>query len=370
VKSSSTHPLFVLMAVMAIGGALIGIKQRAPEVLPWIFALAGVGMIYRFWAVSQEDAAARGEGLVDHEVLRKMRLRDYGSWIKENVRGQDEAVDLIVHSIQRGLELARPGRSLGSFLLVGPTGTGKTFLAQMTAMALWPEKEPVVLRMNQFKDPHDLQGLLGAAGGAETGSLTGALLEDPYRVVLLDEIDKCHPEVLHGLFEALDGGRVRDRSSSKMVDFSGCVFFATCNAGAERLRALKSDDASSFAARARDALMKEGGFEKAFLARFSEIVLMDALAPIHIAEIACLQIAKQWREQGIVVSYLSPELLARAVALNAEFGEYGVRQLTRCLRRMMDPLLEEARRKGSSAVSLGLDPHTGGAVLGLARERP
>jgi len=370
VKSSSTHPLFVLMAVMAIGGTLIAVKQRAPEALPWIFALAGVGMIYRFWAVSREDAAARGEGLVDHEVLRKMRLGDYGSWIKENVRGQDAAVDLIVHSIQRGLELARPGRSLGSFLLVGPTGTGKTFLAQMTAMALWPEKEPVILRMNQFKDPRDLQGLLGAAGGAETGSLTGALLEDPYRVVLLDEIDKCHPEVLHGLFEALDGGRVRDRSSSKMVDFSGCVFFATCNAGAERLRALKNDDASSFAARARDALMKEGGFEKAFLARFSEIVLMDALAPLHIAEIACLQIAKQWREQGIVVSYLSPELLARAVALNAEFGEYGVRQLTRCLRRMMDPLLEEARRKGSSAVSLGLDPHTGGAVLGLARERP
>ncbi|UPT73497.1 MAG: AAA family ATPase [Elusimicrobiota bacterium] len=369
-KSGSTHPLFIMMAVVALGGALLTVHQRAPELLPWVFAAAAAGMIWRFWAVSRDDAAARGEGQVDHEALRRMRLRDYAPWIKENVRGQDAAVDLIVPAIQRGLELARPGRSLGSFLLVGPTGTGKTFLAQMTAMALWPEKEPVILRMNQYKDPQDLQGLLGALGGADTGSLTGAVLEDAMRVVLLDEIDKCHPDVLHGLFEALDGGRVRDRSTSKLVDFSGCVFFATCNAGAERLRALKAADPKSFAAKSRDALVKDSGFEKAFLARFGEIVLMDALAPIHVAEIACLQIAKQWREQGIEVAYLSPELLARAVALNAEFGEYGVRQLARCLRRLMDPLLEEARQKGTSEVSLGYDRATQAGTLLLARERP
>ncbi|MBI5246725.1 MAG: ATP-dependent Clp protease ATP-binding subunit [Elusimicrobia bacterium] len=368
-KANTPHPLFIMMAVVALGGALLTVKQRAPEFLPWIFVLAAIGMIYRVWAVQSEDAAARGEGQVDHEALRRMRLGDYGSWIKENVRGQDPTVDLIVHAIQRGLELARPGRSLGSFLLVGPTGTGKTFLAQMTAMALWPEKEPVVLRMNQFKDPQDLQGLLGVLGGADTGSLTGALLEDPCRVVLLDEIDKCHPDVLHGLFEALDGGRVRDRSSSKMVDFSGCVFFATCNAGAERLRALKAAAPAAFAAKARDTLIKDAGYEKAFLARFSEIVLMDALAPLHVAEIACLQIAKQWREQGIEVGYLSPELLAKAVALNSEFGEYGVRQLARCLRRLMDPLLEQARRQGTKVVSLGFDPAKGAAVLMLPSER-
>lgn len=369
-NSSSTHPLFIVMAVVALGGALITIHQRAPEFLPWIFAAAAIGMLWRLWAVQRDDAAARGEGQVDHEELRKMRVRDYAPWIKENVRGQDAAVDLIVPAIQRGLELARPGRSLGSFLLVGPTGTGKTFLAQMAAMALWPEKEPVILRMNQYKDPQDLQGLLGALGGADTGSLTGALLEDAMRVVLLDEIDKCHPDVLHGLFEALDGGRVRDRSSSRMVDFSGCVFFATSNAGAERLRALKAGDPSHFAEKARDVLSKDAGFDKALLARFHDIVLMDALAPIHVAEIACLQIAKQWREQGIEVAYLSPELLARAVALNAEFGEYGVRQLARCLRRLMDPLLEEARRRGSSAVSLGYDRSTGSGTLMLASERP
>lgn len=364
------QPLFIVMAVVGIGGALLSVSQRAPQALPWIFGFAALGMIYRFWAVQQDDAAQRGEGLVDHELLRKMRLRDYGSWIKENVRGQDSSVDVIVHSIQRGLELARSGRGLGSFLLVGPTGTGKTFLAQMTGMALWPEKEPVIIRMNQLKDASDLQALLGATGGEETGSLTGALLEDPCRVVLLDEIDKCHPDVLHGLFEALDGGRIRDRSTSKMVDFSGCVFFATCNSGAERLREIKAANPDKFAAHARDALVKDAGFEKAFLARFSEILLMDALAPLHIAEIACLQIAKQWREQGIEVGYLSPELLARVVVLNAEFGEYGVRQLSRCLRRLMDPLVEEARQRGSSVVSLGFDPATGGAMLMLAAERP
>jgi ATP-dependent Clp protease ATP-binding subunit ClpA len=352
------HPLIVAMAVIGLGGVVFGVYERAPWLIPWILLLSAAGMVIRALMVRGEERAYRGDGNVDHDALRAMDFARYGDWLKENVRGHDRVVDVVVQTIQRGLKLTQTGRSPASFLLVGPTGTGKTFLALMTAKALWPEKEPVVLRMNQLKSPGDVSLLLGTSGhsGPESeGTLTRAIAEDPHRVILLDEIDKCHPEVLHALFDALDGGKGRDKSSGRTVDFSGCVFFATCNAGVESLRALAGSDAQAYVAKARDALARDAGFDKSFLARFSEILLMDELPPRHIAEIACLLIGKQWREQGVEVRYITPEFLASAVKANEEFHSYGVRQLAHCVRRMTDGLLDDARRRGLTSAALGVD---------------
>lgn len=362
------HPLYMMMAIVALGGGLWSLHQHLPEALPWVFVAGLVGTIVRVLYLRREDAHARGEGQVDHRSLRERRVEVYRDWIKGNVRGQDAAIDSVVDALKRGLELAGPGRSPGSFLLVGPTGTGKTFLATIVAQALWPEKEPIVLHMNQYKSPGDVAAILGSPSRHDD-ALMSAVREDACRVVLLDEIDKCHPEVLHALFGPLDGRLSRDMDQGTMVDFSGCVFFATCNAGAAGLRALRASGAPDFASKAREVLAREGGFERALLARFSEIVLMDTLAPMSVAEIACLHISKQWREQGIEVAYLAPELLARAVKLNSEFGEYGVRQLAHCLRRLTDPLLDEARKNGSSRVAMGLDAPSGAAKLMPAWER-
>jgi ATP-dependent Clp protease ATP-binding subunit ClpC len=242
----------------------------------------------------------------------------------------------------------------------------------MSASFLWPDREPLVLNMNQYKSPNDVSALMGwsgADGQGTEGALTGGIAATPHRVVLLDEIDKCHPEVLHGLLEILDGGRCRDKASGKLVDFSGCVFFATCNAGVESLRQLVGVEAQSYVAKARDVLAREAGFDKSFLARFSEILLMDTLAPVHIAEIACLLIAEQWREQGVEVSYIAPEILAAAVKANEEFGQYGVRQLALSVRRMTDGLLDVARRRGLKQASLGMDALGAAALVDVKAAR-
>jgi len=362
---SPLHPLILAMIVVGILGALLGIHQNSPAAIPWICAAAALGMILRVWLLAREkEALAEGTtGLVDHKALRAKDFSLYGDWLKENVRGHDAAVEVVTRTINRGLQLSRPGRSLGSFLLVGPTGTGKTFLSLMASKALWPDKEPVVLRLNQCKDPSDVRLLLGAAGSDIAGLLSQPVLDDPHRVVVLDEIDKCHPEVLHCLFDALDGGRCRDKASGRTVDFSGCVFFATCNSGTESLRILKGLEHDAYVAKARDVLAREAGFEKSFLARFTEILLLDTLPVVHIAEIACLLITKQWREQGMEISYIAPEFLAQVIRANNEFASYGVRQLAHCVRRMTDPLLEKARRRGDSRVCLGLAPSGEAALL-------
>ena len=155
--------------------------------------------------------------LADYEKLAATDLTRFAPWLKQNVRGQDETVDAVVSGLQRNLSLARAGRTLGAYMLVGPTGTGKTFLAQLIAQALYPDSEPVIIRMNQYKHADDVFTLLGPPPGSPGyevgGSLTRPVLENPFRVIVLDELEKAHRDLQHCLYDILDspvaGKRVR-----------------------------------------------------------------------------------------------------------------------------------------------------------------
>ena len=139
-----------------------------------------------------------------------------------------------------------------------------------------------------------------------------------------------------------------------MVDFSGCVFFATCNAGVEALRKIESEhrDQASTIGRRREALVEAAGFDRAFLARWNGIYLMDELSSLHVAEVACLQFARYWRDFGIEVRHAAPEIILEAVVRNEEFKQYGVRQLSAFIRERTSNAIAEARRSGVKTVKL------------------
>jgi ATP-dependent Clp protease ATP-binding subunit ClpC len=220
--------------------------------------------------------------------------------------------------------------------------------------------------MNQYKTPNDVQTLLGPPPGMPGyevgGSLTRPVLVNPKRVVILDELEKAHPDLHHCLFDILDAAASREKSSGKEVDFSQCVFFGTSNAGVDTLRKLRQQidptkEPALWLGQSRDALVDNAGFDRAFLARWSHIILMDELSPYHVAEIVCLQLARYWRDYGIELTYTSPEILLDTVAKNVEFKQYGVRQLENYLKQTTNSAIVQARTSGFSKVRLEAGPN-------------
>lgn len=299
---------------------------------------------------------------IDYAKLARIDLLSSAGWIKENLRGHDRVVDDLVDTIQQELSLSNPGRVLSSFLLLGPTGTGKTFLAQLVAQALYPDSEPLLLRMNQLKHADDVFTLIGSppgrAGYEMGGSLTRPVIQNPYRVVIFDELDKCHPDLYDCLYDILDTAQCREKSSGKTVDFSGCVFFGTCNSGVEQVRAvLKQNDTEEVrATKIRDALACTTSFQKAFLARWTRVEMMDELKSLNVAEVALLQLRRYWQDFGIELTYVAPQLLLDAVEKNEEFRAYGVRQLSAYIRRQTNQAISQARHAKITQVHLDVSP--------------
>ena len=365
------HPLFTLMVVLGIVTGLYSVYNILPVSMPLLFVCSLAGFFIRLNQFLHEEKKQKdASAAIDFHKLRAKQVSFFADWIKENVRGHDPVTDHIVGHIQQGLAVAAPGQVLGAFLLPGPTGTGKTFLAEIIAKALYKESEPVLLSMSQYKSAQDVFTLIGPPPGYQGyeigGSLTRPVLENPYRVIILDEFEKAHLDVQHCFYDILDNAQCYEKSSGKKVHFGACVFFATCNSGVDALRKIwkETPDHALRTGRAREAMAREG-FERPLLARFTDILLMDQLSPVEIAEVACLQIAKHWRQYGIEVEYTSPEVLVEAIRRNVEFQDYGVRQLAGLIRDITTPSIEEARRIGSTRVRLELDKKTGQVTVSI-----
>ena len=382
-ESTAQNPFMLVLVAVSIAGAIFGLNAVNHWFAPALFLLACVDMAVLAWQQAQEAKRERQEiDAVDYNKLAATDLARYAPWLKENVRGQEVAVDSVLASLQRNLNLARPGHTLGAFFLVGPTGTGKTFLAQLIAQSLYPESEPLILRMNQYKHADDVFTLLGPPPGSPGyevgGTLTRPVLENPRRVVIFDELEKAHRDLQHCLYDILDTAGCHEKSSGRFVDFSGCAFFATCNAGVEPLRKLRAElatrdggsaDPAAWLGRSRDVLVDAAGFDRAFLARWSEIVLMDELSPLHVAEVAVLQLVKHWRDYGIEVRHAAPELILEAVERNEEFKQYGVRQLGAYVQARTNDAIAKARSGGARVVELVVRPGVGLDVVAIAEPR-
>lgn len=370
--SQQQNPIYLVSMYLGLILALFFVLKTFPMVAPIFVVVATSILIYKFIQYRTADKAANRSSKTDLERINRRNIIQYAPWLKENVRGHDQIVDLVLHQLQQNLYLANEHRTLGAYFFVGPTGTGKTFLAELTAQALFPQTKPLVLRMNQYKHSSDVLTLLGPPAGHSGhevgGTLTRPVLEEPCRVIILDEIDRCHKDVLDCLYNILDTAQCVEKSSGKIVSFNRCIFFATSNAAVEELRQvdLRGKNVAYMHSKFREVLAENSDMDKAFLARWDGVFFMDTLKSMSVAEIACLQISKHWKQFGMEVIYTAPELIVQTVKSNQEFKEFGVRQLANYIKMSTDGHITRAKMKGIQKVRLEVDDKTKQIVVRAA----
>jgi ATP-dependent Clp protease ATP-binding subunit ClpC len=275
--------------------------------------------------------------------------------------GQDEAVCAVSRAVRRGRAgLKDPRRPVGSFLFLGPTGVGKTELAKALAEFLFDDEDAMVrIDMSEYRERHTVSRLIGAPPGyvgyEEGGQLTEAIRRRPYSVVLLDEVEKAHPEVFNILLQVMEDGRLTD-SQAHVVDFRNAVLIMTSNVGTSLVEAAGEMGLKALTAAADDAhrsdyeRMKSGVLEKLkqtfrpeFLNRVDEVIVFQALTQEEVTQIVDLllgRVARQLRDQGLslVVEAGAKEFLAR----EGFDRNLGARPLRRAIQRYIEDPLSDA----------------------------
>ncbi len=287
--------------------------------------------------------------LTEEERDRLLRLE---SQLENRVIGQDEAVTAVAEAVRRSRAgLADPNRPVGSFLFLGPTGVGKTELARALAETLFGDQDRMVrLDMSEYSERHTVSRLVGAPPGyigyGEAGQLTEAVRRRPYAVVLLDEIEKAHPDVFNVLLQVLDDGRLTD-SEGRTVSFRNAVLIMTSNVGSDLIGKGRQTigfggDEASAGAGVTDALMRElrQVFRPEFLNRIDAIIMFRQLESEHLRQIVELlleQTKRRLHAQDVTV-----EFTPAAIDWIAERGyepEFGARPMRRAIQRDVDSRL-------------------------------
>ena len=313
------------------------------------------------------DVVARWTGIPIQRLLagERQKLLELDQRLEERVIGQSDAVAAVAAAIRRARAgMKDPRRPVGSFLFLGPTGVGKTELAKALAGQLFDEEESMVrLDMSEFMERNAVARLLGAPPGyvgyEEGGQLTEAVRRRPYALLLLDEVEKAHPDVFNVLLQVLDDGRLSD-SQGRTVDFRHTVVVMTSNLASRAIlesarqdREAGSSDSSALDVAVDEALGRH--FRPEFLNRIDEVIRFQPLGLDDLGKIVRLQLADLamlLREQGLELR-VDEAVIEALVSLGHE-PEYGARPLRRVLRRRLEnPLateLLEERFSGAQAV--------------------
>ncbi|MCI4364296.1 MAG: AAA family ATPase, partial [Thermoplasmata archaeon] len=295
--------------------------------------------------------------------------------------GQDEAVETVARAVRRSRSgLADPNRPMGAFLFIGPTGVGKTELAKALAAFLFKsEKALVRIDMSEYMEKHTVARLIGAPPGyvgyEEGGQLTEAVRTRPYTVILLDEIEKAHPDVVNVLLQLLDEGRLTD-GQGRTVDFRNTLVIMTSNLGTDRLRPEQKPEEQR-------AIVEEAVrqyFRPEFINRLDDVVVFHPLAEKEIEAIVGLQlaqVAERLRDRRITIH--ATEGAKRKLAADGFDPQYGARPLKRTIQRLVvDPLTAQLlagevkdasdvtvqEKDGAITLKIGVPPkatHTGKA---------
>jgi ATP-dependent Clp protease ATP-binding subunit ClpB len=291
------------------------------------------------------EVVARATGIPVAKLMQGERDKLLQMEVKlhQRVVGQDEAITAVADAIRRSRAgLSDPNRPTGSFLFLGPTGVGKTELCKALAGFLFDSEEHLIrVDMSEYMEKHSVSRLIGAPPGyvgyEEGGALTEAVRRKPYAVLLLDEVEKAHPDVFNVLLQVLDDGRLTD-GQGRTVDFKNTVIVMTSNLGSQQIMALTGQSSEVI----RDAVWTEvkAHFRPEFLNRIDETVVFHALDTSHIAEIAKIQLGiLQARVEKMDMTLdVSPAALAELAKVGFD-PVFGARPLKRAIQqRIENPL--------------------------------
>ncbi|MFN2557873.1 MAG: ATP-dependent chaperone ClpB [Nitriliruptorales bacterium] len=310
--------------------------------------------------------------LMSSEMEKLLHLEDE---LHRRVVGQDEAVEAVANAVRRARSgLADPDRPLGSFLFLGPTGVGKTELARTLAAYLFDDERAMIrLDMGEYQEKHTVARLIGAPPGyvgyEEGGQLTEQVRRRPYSVVLLDEVEKAHPDVFNVLLQVLDDGRLTD-GQGRMVDFRNIVLIMTSNLGSQFIL-----DPSASEDEIREKVMAEvrSHFRPEFLNRVDEIVIFQRLDRAQLTRIVDIQFDRL--RARLAARDLLLEVTDAAKLWLAEHGYdpvYGARPLKRVIRKELEDkiAIELLNGRISESETIVVDHPEGGEGLVLASPSP
>jgi ATP-dependent Clp protease ATP-binding subunit ClpC len=297
----------------------------------------------------------------------RQNLRHLEDDLRKRVIGQDEAIGVVARAIRRSRAgLKDPRRPIGSFLFLGPTGVGKTELAKALAAELFGGEDHLIrLDMSEYMEPHTVARLFGSppgyVGHEEGGQLTEQVRRHPYSVILMDEVEKAHPEVFNALLQIMDDGRLTD-GQGRTVDFKNTVVIMTSNAGSSELKRavrigfsarkdgeeLRDEQHEAMRSKAMEGLKRM--FRPEFINRIDQIVVFHSLGKAELYQIVDLllnQVRGRLLEQGIALE-VSDEV--RDYLLEKGYDEeYGARPLRRAIQSLVDDTLADALLNGELA---------------------
>ena len=302
--------------------------------------------------VGEEDIAevvSRWSGvplnkMLEGEMQKLLRIEQD---LHGRVVGQDDAINAIANAVRRGRAgLADPNRPIGSFIFLGPTGVGKTELARALAELLFDDEHSMIrLDMSEYMEKHTVSRLVGAPPGyvgyEEGGQLTEAVRRRPYSVLLLDEIEKAHPDVFNVLLQLLEDGRLTD-GQGRTVDFRNCVVIMTSNIGSQLIAEVPADADAAVWERVREGVLAElrASFRPEFLNRVDDIILFSRLDRAQLRQIVDHPAA--WRPRparGTQAHAARDRSGRRRLADEGYDPTYGARPLKRVIqRRLQDPI--------------------------------
>jgi ATP-dependent Clp protease ATP-binding subunit ClpC len=337
-----SEQLAVMKADWEAGTDMVRQPVDAEKIAEVVAAMTGVPL----QRIAQEES----------DKLLKMRYE-----IKKNIIGQDKAVDAVVKAIQRNrVGLKDPNRPIGAFMFVGPTGVGKTHLAKLLSEAMFDSKDALLrIDMSEFMEKFTVSRLVGAPPGyvgyEEGGQLTEKVRRKPYSVILLDEIEKAHPDVFNLLLQVMDEGRLTD-SLGRMINFKNSVLIMTSNVGTRQLKEFGKGVGFSRPGEGANSDYTKGVIQKAltktfapeFLNRIDDVIFFEPLSKDSILQIIDLEL-KTFHERVEALGYLLTvtDEARSFIAAEGYDVQFGARPLKRAIQKHLEDELAELILGGS-----------------------